>query len=83
MSTETTPITDEVTTAPPKIRGGAKSFVEQQLKNLLMQEMAMRQQIKTAKTNAKKNYFKKKLRTIDFEAKAAIAAIRRMQSSGG
>ena len=80
MSTETEPLTEEVSTASPSYKPPSrKGAIELHLKNLLMEDMALRNTIKNAKTNAKKAHFKKKLKKITDESKKMIAALRRME----
>ena len=84
MSTETQPTEEVVTTAPPPVQPQTrKGAIELHLKNLLMEDMALRNTIKNAKTNAKKNHFNKKLKKITDESKKMIAALRRMGGPSG
>ena len=80
MSTETEVEEKEVDTTSvsryPKTR---KDAIEQHLKNLLMQDMAIRNTINGAKTNAKKAHYNKKLKKITTESKKMIAALRRIE----
>lgn len=79
-STETPTDENVVSTASPTRKYSRKYLLEMHLKNILMEDMTIRQQIKNAKTNAKKNHFKKKLRKTDIQAKKFIAALRKEQA---
>jgi len=83
-TTETEPLEETVSTATPSPQPRTrKGAIELHLKNLLMQDMALRHTIKNAKTTAKKKFFEKKLKKITVEAKKMIAALRRLEGSNG
>ena len=71
------------TTTPSSHPSTRKGKLELYLKNLLMQDMALRNTISTAKTTAKKKHFNKKLKKITTESKKVIAALRKMEDPNG